>query len=41
VVASPAAVASAVRAATGRPVNRLPIRPQHAVATDQPTPATG
>jgi CO/xanthine dehydrogenase Mo-binding subunit len=32
VVASPAAVASAVRAATGRPVSRLPIRPQHAVA---------
>ncbi len=32
VVASPAAVASAVRAATGRPVNRLPIRPQAAVA---------
>ncbi|MFY1678512.1 xanthine dehydrogenase family protein molybdopterin-binding subunit [Streptomyces sp. WMMC905] len=33
VVASPAAVASAVRAATGRPVNRLPIRPQAAVVT--------
>ncbi len=33
VVTSPAAVASAVRAATGRPVNRLPIRPQAAVAT--------
>jgi CO/xanthine dehydrogenase Mo-binding subunit len=32
VVASPAAVASAVRAATGRLVSRLPIRPQHAVA---------
>jgi xanthine dehydrogenase D subunit len=32
VVAAPAAVASAVRAATGRPVNRLPIRPQAAVA---------
>ncbi|MBY8887991.1 xanthine dehydrogenase family protein molybdopterin-binding subunit [Streptomyces sp. PTM05] len=32
VVASPAAVASAVRAATGRPVGRLPIRPQAAVA---------
>ncbi|OON72628.1 xanthine dehydrogenase family protein molybdopterin-binding subunit [Streptomyces tsukubensis] len=32
VVTSPAAVASAVRAATGRPVNRLPIRPQAAVA---------
>lgn len=31
VVVSPAAVAAAVRAATGRPVNRLPIRPQHAV----------
>ncbi|WP_374982975.1 xanthine dehydrogenase family protein molybdopterin-binding subunit [Streptomyces fradiae] len=31
VVTSPAAVASAVRAATGRPVNRLPIRPQAAV----------
>ncbi|AEW94325.1 putative oxidoreductase [Streptantibioticus cattleyicolor NRRL 8057 = DSM 46488] len=31
VVAAPAAVASAVRAATGRPVNRLPIRPQAAV----------
>ncbi|MGH3325372.1 MAG: xanthine dehydrogenase family protein molybdopterin-binding subunit, partial [Streptomyces sp.] len=31
VVVSPAAVASAVRAATGRPVNRLPIRPQAAV----------
>lgn len=30
VVVSPAAVASAVRAATGRPVNRLPIRPQAA-----------
>ena len=27
VVTSPAAIASAVRAATGRPVNRLPIRP--------------
>ena len=32
VVVSPAAVASAVRAATGRPVGRLPIRPQAAVA---------
>ncbi|WP_069811092.1 xanthine dehydrogenase family protein molybdopterin-binding subunit [Streptomyces sp. TP-A0874] len=31
VVTSPAAVAAAVRAATGRPVNRLPIRPQAAV----------
>ncbi|ONK13960.1 putative xanthine dehydrogenase subunit D [Streptomyces sp. MP131-18] len=31
VVVSPAAVAAAVRAATGRPVNRLPIRPQAAV----------
>lgn len=28
----PAAVAAAVRAATGRPINRLPIRPQAAVA---------
>ncbi len=28
VVTTPAAVAAAVRAATGRPVNRLPIRPQ-------------
>ncbi|MGP3983304.1 xanthine dehydrogenase family protein molybdopterin-binding subunit [Streptomyces sp. KR80] len=33
VVTSPAAVAAAVRAATGRPVNRLPIRPQATVAT--------
>ncbi|MEU5049839.1 molybdopterin cofactor-binding domain-containing protein [Streptomyces sp. NPDC021096] len=33
VVTSPAAVAGAVRAATGRPVNRLPIRPQTAAAT--------
>ena len=32
VVVSPAAVAAAVRAATGRPVGRLPIRPQAAVA---------
>jgi CO/xanthine dehydrogenase Mo-binding subunit len=32
VVTSPAAVAAAVRAATGRPANRLPIRPQSAVA---------
>ncbi|CAM5619094.1 CO/xanthine dehydrogenase Mo-binding subunit OS=Streptomyces violarus OX=67380 GN=FHS41_003972 PE=4 SV=1 [Streptomyces violarus] len=32
-VTSPAAIASAVRAATGRPVNRLPIRPQAAVVT--------
>jgi CO/xanthine dehydrogenase Mo-binding subunit len=31
VVTSPAAVAAAVRAATGMPVNRLPIRPQTAV----------
>lgn len=31
VVTSPAAVAAAVRAATGRPVNRLPIRPQAAI----------
>ncbi len=31
VVTTPAAVAAAVRAATGRPVNRLPIRPQSAV----------
>ncbi|WP_255953042.1 xanthine dehydrogenase family protein molybdopterin-binding subunit [Streptomyces odontomachi] len=31
VVTAPAAVAAAVRAATGRPVNRLPIRPQAAV----------
>ncbi|WP_078900219.1 xanthine dehydrogenase family protein molybdopterin-binding subunit [Streptomyces sp. SBT349] len=30
-VVAPAAVAAAVRAATGRPVNRLPIRPQAAV----------
>ena len=35
VVPSPAAIASAVRAATGRPVNRLPIRPQAAVVTDR------
>jgi CO/xanthine dehydrogenase Mo-binding subunit len=35
VVTSPAAVASAVRAATGRPVNRLPIRPQAAVVTER------
>ncbi|MET9418077.1 molybdopterin cofactor-binding domain-containing protein [Streptomyces klenkii] len=34
VVTSPAAVAAAVRAATGRPVNRLPIRPQAAVAVN-------
>ncbi|WP_149181482.1 xanthine dehydrogenase family protein molybdopterin-binding subunit [Streptomyces sp. TRM49041] len=33
VVTTPAAIASAVRAATGRPVNRLPIRPQAAVVT--------
>ena len=33
VVVSPAAVACAVRAATGRPVNRLPIRPQTAAVT--------
>lgn len=33
VVVAPAAVAAAVRAATGRPVNRLPIRPQSAVGT--------
>ncbi|MFJ6939484.1 xanthine dehydrogenase family protein molybdopterin-binding subunit [Streptomyces sp. NPDC101132] len=39
VVTSPAAVASAVRAATGRPVNRLPIRPQAAVV--QPAAANG
>lgn len=32
VVTTPAAVASAVRSATGRPVNRLPIRPSAAVA---------
>ncbi len=32
VVVAPAAVAAAVRAATGRPVGRLPIRPQAAVA---------
>jgi CO/xanthine dehydrogenase Mo-binding subunit len=32
VVTSPAAVAAAVRAATGRPVNRLPIRPQSAIS---------
>ncbi|GAA2468984.1 molybdopterin-dependent oxidoreductase [Streptomyces thermolineatus] len=36
VVTSPAAVAAAVRAATGRPVNRLPIRPQSAVAAPGP-----
>ncbi|GAA4692494.1 xanthine dehydrogenase family protein molybdopterin-binding subunit [Streptomyces youssoufiensis] len=35
VVTSPAAIASAVRAATGRPVGRLPIRPQSAVAHDE------
>ncbi|MGW7519274.1 xanthine dehydrogenase family protein molybdopterin-binding subunit [Streptomyces sp. NPDC054796] len=35
VVVSPAAVASAVRSATGRPVNRLPIRPQAAVVQVQ------
>ncbi|MBH5336717.1 molybdopterin-dependent oxidoreductase [Streptomyces pactum] len=34
VVTSPAAVAAAVRAATGRPVNRLPIRPQSAVGAE-------
>jgi CO/xanthine dehydrogenase Mo-binding subunit len=31
VVVAPAAVASAVRAATGRPINRLPIRPRNAI----------
>lgn len=35
VVVSPAAVASAVRSATGRPVVRLPIRPQAAVGNTQ------
>ncbi len=35
VVTAPAAVAAAVRAATGRPVGRLPIRPQAAVARAQ------
>ncbi|GAA2396409.1 molybdopterin-dependent oxidoreductase [Streptomyces glaucosporus] len=35
VVVSPAAVAAAVRAATGRPVNRLPIRPQAAVTAQR------
>jgi CO/xanthine dehydrogenase Mo-binding subunit len=43
VVVSPAAVASAVRAATGRPVGRLPIRPQAAVAkppAPKPSPAS-
>ncbi|WP_373303607.1 xanthine dehydrogenase family protein molybdopterin-binding subunit [Streptomyces cinnamoneus] len=35
VVTSPAAVAGAVRAATGRPVNRLPIRPQTAAAAPE------
>lgn len=34
VVTTPAAIASAVRAATGRPVNRLPIRPQAAVGAE-------
>jgi CO/xanthine dehydrogenase Mo-binding subunit len=34
VVTAPAAVAAAVRAATGRPVSRLPIRPQAAVARE-------
>ncbi|MGK5629866.1 xanthine dehydrogenase family protein molybdopterin-binding subunit [Streptomyces sp. URMC 123] len=38
VVTSPAAVAGAVRAATGRPVNRLPIRPQSAVAAPPQIP---
>ncbi|WP_430542741.1 xanthine dehydrogenase family protein molybdopterin-binding subunit [Streptomyces iconiensis] len=36
VVTTPSAIASAVRAATGRPANRLPIRPQAAVGTSQP-----
>jgi CO/xanthine dehydrogenase Mo-binding subunit len=35
VVTSPAAIASAVRAATGRPVSRLPIRPQAAIVKPQ------
>ncbi|WP_016908422.1 xanthine dehydrogenase family protein molybdopterin-binding subunit [Streptomyces xiaopingdaonensis] len=35
VVVAPAAVASAVRAATGRPANRLPIRPQAAAVGPQ------
>lgn len=35
VVVSPAAVASAVRAATGRPINRLPIRPRNAIMQPQ------
>ncbi|WP_326690067.1 MULTISPECIES: molybdopterin cofactor-binding domain-containing protein [unclassified Streptomyces] len=35
VVTTPSAVAAAVRAATGRPVNRLPIRPQAAVGAAQ------
>ncbi len=38
VVVSPAAVAAAVRAATGRPVSRLPIRPQAAVAKPPAAP---
>ncbi|MCU4746712.1 MULTISPECIES: xanthine dehydrogenase family protein molybdopterin-binding subunit [Streptomyces] len=41
VVVSPAAVAAAVRAATGRPVNRLPIRPQSAVVTAGQAGAAG
>jgi CO/xanthine dehydrogenase Mo-binding subunit len=36
VVTSPAAIAAAVRAATGRPISRLPIRPQHAITRDAP-----
>ncbi|MBB5935253.1 xanthine dehydrogenase family protein molybdopterin-binding subunit [Streptomyces zagrosensis] len=35
VVTSPAAIAAAVRAATGRPINRLPIRPQAAVVQSE------
>ncbi|GAA3864539.1 xanthine dehydrogenase family protein molybdopterin-binding subunit [Streptomyces sedi] len=34
-VVSPAAVAAAVRAATGQPVNRLPIKPQFAVGVTE------
>ncbi|MDI3408015.1 xanthine dehydrogenase family protein molybdopterin-binding subunit [Streptomyces cavernicola] len=35
VVTSPAAVAGAIRAATGRPINRLPVRPQGVVVQER------
>jgi CO/xanthine dehydrogenase Mo-binding subunit len=40
-ISTPPAVAAALRDATGRPLRRIPVRPEHIVGLDRPTQEPG